>query len=754
MLLFERHASARRTVRAASVAAVDPQLRMRLGQVIFVLLAIVVLARLMALEWTYGGQYRDEAAKPLERKLRLSAPRGRILARDGTVLAHDQPRMALAVQYRFLEEPPDPRWLRNLARLRLPRPQRRQTDLVQAEEWRLLAERDELHQSLVVLCGLTPAEFQRRRREIQDKVTRISQRVNERRQDSFAAQLAERIALREETAEESLPLLQRWGAWIAQTWRDASQEPPPAHIVVAEELDDHIVATDVSLDVVAEVEANPQLYPGVRIVEQSRRIYPGAMLAAHTLGHLGPASADEHSAGEINDLVGRLGIEKQFERLLHGTPGAAIDELDHSGRRLRTVRNREPTPGRDLALTLDPALQRTAESLLTSAMQLRLTVPTEGNSAAGGAIVVLDIRNGGILAAASAPRFDPNWFVQSSRMELNQAFSDPARPLFDRVTKMAIPPGSVFKTLTAIALLEAGAVEPQEMFYCQGYLQHPDRHRCMIYRRYGQGHGPTNLFDALGRSCNVYFFHYAAQMGEPPLVDWADRFGFGHRTGIDQPDEASGFVPSPENLPAARGENMVHWKKSDTQALAIGQHRLTATPLQVARMMAVVANGGQLVTPHVVRGVGLSEVGGQESEVRGQEAETRGEAKLEMELIRDHTPRAIEGLHDETLAAVRKGLEQVVADPEGTAHATVYLESISIAGKTGTAETGNGSADHAWFAGYAPADSPKVAFVVVLEHAGGGGESAGPIARRLVQRMQKLGHFSKGRIGQRAEGTE
>src|SRR5262249_23935623 len=145
-------------------------------------------------------------------------------------------------QYRYLQQPADPRWLRNMARSRLPRPQRRQMELLQAEELHLLAERDELHQSLMVLCGLTPAEFQRRSQEIQDKVSRISQRVNERRQDSFAAQLAEEAAWQEATANESLPLWQRLGTWIVHTWREASQEPPPAHIVVAEELDDHIIA--------------------------------------------------------------------------------------------------------------------------------------------------------------------------------------------------------------------------------------------------------------------------------------------------------------------------------------------------------------------------------------------------------------------------------------------------------------------------------------------------------------------------------
>ena len=374
-------------------------------------------------------------------------------------------------------------------------------------------------------------------------------------------------------------------------------------------------------------------------------------------------------------------------------------------------------------LTLDPQLQRAAETLLDSALQRRAIRP-EPAEPAGGAIVVMDVRSGAIRAAASAPRFDPNLFVRGQAAELDALFAERSHPLFDRVSKMAIPPGSVFKTLSAVALLEASAIDPDEPFFCRGYLNQPDRQRCAIYRRHGVGHGEVTLGDALAQSCNVYFFHHCGELGPGPLIDWAAKFGFGRPTGIDLPGEAAGGVPGPESIRQLEGHA---WRPGDTQSLAIGQGSLTATPLQVVRMMAAVASGGKLVAPHLVSRLGLPELA---------EDESAGENN---DPIRIPPPRPIPGLRPETLAIIRRGLERVVSDPEGTAHGAVYLETLAVAGKTGTAETGAGRADHAWFAGYAPAEQPKLAFVVALEHSGNAATAAGPVAKRLVLRMEQLG---------------
>ncbi len=667
----------------ATPAVVDSRRRLRICRAGLLLLLAGVFARAVQLELTQGSAFRAEAVKPLRREKSLPGVRGRILARDGTVLADDRQILTVAVRYRYLEEPPDPRWLRRTASARLSRAQRKDAQRVVAEEAKVRTERAELIRRLGQLCGLSPEELRRRSRRIQTRVERIARSVASRR---------------------------------------------GVETTIAEQLDHHVVAEDVPLAVVPEIEGHPQRYPGVKILTRRRRAYPRGSLAAHVLGHLGPVEnkelQDERAGYRADDFIGRMGLERQYESLLRPRRGVAVELTDHSGRILSSHRRREPGVGRDLVLTLDPQLQRAAETLLDSALKRRAIAFPDAQPA-GGAILVVDVHNGEILAAASAPRFDPNLFVAGESRQLAALLDDPGHPLFDRVGMMAIPPGSVFKTLSAAAMLQSSTVDPQQPFFCQGYLHQPDRQRCAIYRREGAGHGDVTLVDALAQSCNVYFFHHAGRLGPGPLVDWAGRFGFGRPTGVDLPGEAAGVLPSPATIHQLEGHD---WRPGDTQSLAIGQGSLTATPLQVARLMAAVANGGRLVTPHVVSRLGLPASGGNPSP-----------AEEAAEQIRIPPPRPIPGLASETLAAIRAGLLRVVSDPHGTAHGTVHLETIAVAGKTGTAQTGGGQADHAWFAGYVPAENPKLALVVVLQHAGDAATAAGPVAKRLVLHVQQLG---------------
>ena len=365
-----------------------------------------------------------------------------------------------------------------------------------------------------------------------------------------------------------------------------------------------------------------------------------------------------------------------------------------------------PRRGRDIQLTLSLPLQRGAETLLDAATS---------KGSPGGAIVVIDLHTGAVRAAASAPRFDPNLLVAPDAATWQALLENPSRPLFCRVTGMALPPGSVFKSLTATALLESGVLSADHSISCRGFLDHPNGHRCYVFSRFGVGHGRTDMGDALCRSCNVFFFDAARRMarskaaGHGSLHRWAARFGFGRPTGIDLPGESAGRLPRPPARPLV----------SETMQLAIGQGPITATPLQVVRMMAAIANGGSLVTPHVVSGLGP------DRDVLATRAEPR-------------TTR-IGDLSERSLTIVRAGLKRVVEDPRGTGYKRIRLPGIAIAGKTGTAEVGGDLEDHAWFAGYVPADRPRLAFVVVLEHAGSGGRKAGPVARKLVQSIQASG---------------
>jgi penicillin-binding protein 2 len=691
--------------REIDVATVDPRARLRRLGIGFALLSAIVAARVVSLEVVYGDAYRAEAERPIEREIALPAVRGRILAADGTVLAYDEPTVSLAVQYRWFEEPADRDWLRRTARARLSRAERRDEARLAGEQERVLAERRDLHAQLAKLGGMSLAEFDARAGDVQRRVERIAESVNRRQQEAFASR----------TTSDSPDADDSWSArartFLEKVLIAGEPDVPPAHVTVTEELIEHPLCDSLSLAAVAEIEAHPDQYPATRIVHGTRRRYPGGQLAAHLLGYLGPS--DGRQAGQV-------GIERQYESILRGTPGLLVERSDHGGRRIDQRAAREPVPGRDVVLAVQPAIQRLAEGALDDALTLRRRMATgRDDEDAGGAIVVLDVERGQVLAAASAPRFDPHDLADAR--ESQRWLADPAKPLFDRPLKMAIPPGSVFKTLTSIALLESGTVAPDQPFECRGYWQRPDRQRCLIFKQHGIGHGQVDLRTALATSCNVYFFHFANELGPESLIDWTLRCGFGQRTGIDLPGEMRGFVPTPANVGSWSKER---WSRADTQALAIGQSALAVTPLQIARLMAAVANGGRLVTPRVATGLALSE----------SPADATDES-----VIVPGEQRPIEGVHASTLKAVRAGLEAVVNDPQGTAHKTADDPTVSLAGKTGTAETGAGHGDHAWFAGYAPADRPQVAFVVVLEHAGSGSETAAPIAKRLVLELARRG---------------
>jgi penicillin-binding protein 2 len=694
----------------ATPTVVDPRRRLRLCLLGFIALLFLIFARAVQLEVTQGAGFRAEAMRPVEKKTLLPAPRGRILARDGTVLACDKNISAVAVHYRWLQDPPDERWLLTNARSKLSKADRKNPQRLAEARNEVLAEREQFAECLAQWCGLSAEQWANRARRIQSRVEQISENANRHEQTEH---------------ERTIDADESWAVWAR---RLLLEDPPPPKIVVAEELDYHVMAEAVVPDVAEKIKKYADQCPGVKVIELSQRSYPNGSMAAHVIGHLGPIDQkqlaeqeEDHRTYLPSDWVGRMGVERRYENVLRGRRGEAIVQTDHSGRVLMQYERVKPLPGEDVVLALHPALQQTAETLLQSALERQAVVGAVDSAAkndsakstdpAGGAIAVMNIEDGAILAAASAPRFDPNIFIGKNRERLNGVLADPSHPLFDRVCSMAIPPGSTFKTLTAIALLSTsqGNELPNETIHCRGYLDRPDRQRCEIFVRHGIGHGEVTLTDALAVSCNVYFFHFAGLMGPRPLNDWASRFGFGHPTGVDLSGEAAGTLPCPENIRLLEGHS---WRTVDTQMIAVGQGSLTATPLQVLCMMAAVANDGRLVTPHVVQASSRTPVS---------------------------PPRSISGLQESTLQIVRQGLERVVADPNGTAHDTVFLDSVAIAGKTGTAETGDDRPSHAWFAGYSPAASPKLAFVVVLEHGGDAATAAGPVAKRLVLRMQQLG---------------
>jgi len=564
--------------------AADNRVRLRWILVLFGLALALIFTRAVQLELTDGATYRELACKPLERKVILATNRGRIVARDGTPLAEDRRALGLAVQFRYLETPSNPEWLRRLARSRLARADRRRPERVAAMEEKIRGELTDLHHRLAAMCKLSDEQWQARTDRIRRRVQALADRVNKRRLDQFEERAAHEVA----TGELSV------AAIFAGLFTPPEQVAPPS-VLLVEQTAYHRVVDDVPPEIASEVKRRAKDFPGVRVVEYTRRDYPLGTSAAHLVGHVGsraglPTTVASDAGQNGDEPAGLMGIERQYESTLRGQAGWDLQATDHSGKLLSSVRQRKPAPGRDVVLTIDARLQLHAEQLLDRAIRRRGQNGLQAGSPAGGAIVVLDVRTGEILCAASGPRFDPNLFASGSpRVEAD--LHDPRQPLFDRVAKMAIPPGSVFKPLTALALLDGHVIEPSRPFHCQGYWNDPDRLRCQIFRQHGIGHGDILLRDALAQSCNVYFFHHVAELGAVPLTDWASRFGFGRVTGVDLPDEAAGQLPAPSQLR----------QLSQTQALAIGQGALTATPLQIVRMYAAIANGGYLITPRLTR---------------------------------------------------------------------------------------------------------------------------------------------------------
>lgn len=719
------------------------------------LMFTLLLVPIFAITWRVVAvqtRTHDALATELERTVEFFEPiparDGRILGTDGSVLAEDVLRFEVHMHYRWLEHPADSRWLDLQVNRRLTRKERRSRPHRQTARQQIEQDRADAWHRLAELLEIDEADLTQKRASIQNRVERMIASVERtreeraRRDSATAADGSDSDA----AAETDKPWQRAWDRFRSElTTPPHRQSTEP--IVFKEELDYHAIESNVPLEIAAEIQAHPELYPGVRVIVATERRYLHGSLAAHIIGIRSSVGADEIAARReqfpngdpldyrVGDRIGRDGVERSFDATLRGVWGSRRVVRNRRGEVVHTSVVREPSDGRDVQLTLDTDLQARLEWLLADALgDVKLDTPelesqtdrpvqqvafeTETNRPKGGSIIVMDIWNGDVKAMASAPTFDLELMRQGDADAIQRWNNDARHPFVNRSIQMALPPGSVFKTLTAVAVLESGKVDPDEPFRCRGYLDNPGSHRCY----HGLAHLDTTLVYALCRSCNVYFFDRARRIGASELTTWAKRFGFGQTTGIDLPGERRGNVPTPDQS---------HWYSGDTMGVAIGQSRLTATPLQIARMMAAVANGGELVAPRVAA-PGFAKPWASGPQVG------------EQQLVATQQRRKVDQLRPDLLSRVREGLEMVVQHPRGTAYRRVRLDEIRIAGKTGTAQAGGDREDHAWFAGYVPANAPRFAFVVVLEHGGSGGQVAGPLAKSVVENLLDLGLVQPG----------
>ncbi|MGR9106644.1 MAG: penicillin-binding protein 2 [Gammaproteobacteria bacterium] len=455
-------------------------------------------------------------------------------------------------------------------------------------------------------------------------------------------------------------------------------------------------------------------FPGVEIHARLVRRYPYADLIAHVIGYVGRINEEElkeidQSAYQGTNHIGKIGIEKSYETVLHGKAGYEEVETNAQGRLINFLGNVAPIPGADVHLSLDIDLQRSAY---------------EGLGEYNGAVVAIEPNSGNVLVFVSKPGFDPNPFVYGiGHKDYAELQGSPDRPLFNRALHGVYPPGSTVKPFIGLAGLENGVRDVNRRTYCPGYYQLPgSSHKYRDWKRWG--HGYVDLHNAIVQSCDVYYYNLAHDLGINRLAAFLAGFGFGQKNGIDLPGEKSGLLPSPEWKRRVRNRP---WYPGETLITGIGQGFFQVTPLQLAEATAILANRGRVLGPHLVTQI----VHHDRSVIPVQPAVS----SLPLD------PRNVEAIIDYMV--------DVVHSSRGTAHRISQGIPYKIAGKTGTAqvftvkqeETYKEHAvakklrDHALFIAFAPADDPRIAIAVIVENGGHGGAVAAPIAGQVIDQF-------------------
>ncbi len=483
----------------------------------------------------------------------------------------------------------------------------------------------------------------------------------------------------------------------------------PAHIPVR-------LAEDISWETVARIENNRMYLPEIKIEVVPLRIYHYGNLASHLIGYLGEINKTELDQADQQlyrggDLIGKMGLERLRENDLHGEKGHDFMEVNALGFEQKNLKGDEPLPGNDLYLTLDVDLQKIAEEAMA-----------EGNRA--GAVVAMEVNTGKMLVLASSPILHLDKFVGGiSHKDWQEMLDDPMNPLVNKLVQGQYPPASTYKIVTALAGLAEGVITPDTTLYCSGTYRFGNR----VYRCWKRGgHGAISLKRAVAESCDIYFYQVGQRLGVDRLARYAKMFGLGIKTGIEMEHEKPGLIPTSTWKKKRYGKP---WQEGETLSVAIGQGFNLVTPVQVAVMTSVIANGGTLYKPAIVE------------QVRDPDGK----------VVSSFTPEVLSRLlgQNKNLKLVREGMVEAVNSKRGTGReAQLDAQGIVVGGKTGTAQVVRLAQyrhlkeadipykyrDHAWFTCFAPASNPEIVVTVLVEHGLHGGSASAPIAAKILNK--------------------
>lgn len=500
------------------------------------------------------------------------------------------------------------------------------------------------------------------------------------------------------------------------------------------------IAKDISQKSVAKIGEEKYKIYGISIVSVPKRYYPNGNLLSHTIGYVSKISSTEYEKKKeqgynVNSVIGKAGIEQSFEKYLRGNDGVIKEETDTLGNVSSQTETTEAKSGDNVTLTIDYRLQKVAEESLLNTingLQNGTLVGKKFSDANAGAVVVLDVDSGEVLASASYPTYDINSLIGGiSLKDWNALQNNSLHPMLNRVVSGIYSPGSTFKMLVGMAGLMNGKITVDEKYYDPGIYPYGYHPKCWLYTDRHMTHGWINIEGAIKGSCNCYFYEVGRRIGISEIVKYAKLFGLGQKTGIELSGEAAGTIAGADD----KSEDGLKspWYLGDTLSAAIGQSGSSYTPIQLANYIATIANGGKLNKVSLIKSVDNEVAGTSESlaDINKYISEYTGVNFEEKDL----------NINSEYIDAIKKGMLSVTSETGGTSYIVFKNSDIQVAGKTGTAQVPNGN-NNGIFVGFAPYDNPKIAVVAVIEH-GGEGTYTANVVKPIMEEYFNIDKESK-----------
>ena len=666
--------------------------RYNIMTVLTYVIGIVLLAQLFNLQIVHGAEYREQSNTRLTRETTLEAARGSILDRTGNVLASSDMKFALELYKTKIDD----ETLNNSI-----------LSIIQVLEKYGISYDDDFP------VTINPFQY-----TIEGETLANWKKTYDLDENASAEEAFYDFKERYEISNEDLTEARKIMSIRYQITTEGYSSTKALTI-----------ADDIPREAVAEFSENSDKYPGTNIVVEPIREYTQGTLAAHVIGYASKISSEEYEQRKDtysqNDIIGKTGVESVFEEYLKGKNGTKQIDMSVDGTITAEYTAEEAVEGSDVVLTIDAELQRVAEEVLASNLQkIQSGGFGRAYAATASSCVVMDVRTGDILAMANVPTYNPQDFVGGISTEnWNKYINDSAKPLVNKAIQNSYSPGSIFKMVTAIAGLETGAINSNTRINDTGvYNKYPDSPKnCWYYTDYHRGHGWLNVSQAIQKSCNYFFYETADRIGIDVLDQYATYFGLGKKTGVELLGETDGVLASRESKSKLHPDSQ-NWNPGDTLNAGIGQGDNEFSPLQMAKYISMLANGGKNVDVSIVKTI--RNVDG--SEVSKDDINNFVNQKLGLEA--ESTENL--NINPQNLQVILEGMRSVT-DEQGTASSVFQNFEISVGGKTGSAEA-PGNKVNAWFAGFAPFENPEIAVVVMVEN-GGHGYYAGEAVREIMR---------------------